>query len=60
MCRARLRCGHDDNEEVVKTVNKNIFERDALEYHMRFDETPTDPEKPEGGLLTIMKNEESN
>ena len=60
MCRARLRCGHDDNEDVVKIVNDNIFEGNALEYHMRFDGTPIDPEKPKGGLLTIMENEESN
>lgn len=57
MCRARLRCGHDDNEAVVKIVNENIFEGDALEYHMRFDGTPIDSGNPKGGLLTIMEHE---
>lgn len=46
MCRERLCCGHDDNEEIVKIVNLNIVEADALDYHMRFDGTPSEDQIP--------------
>ena len=44
LCRARLLCGKEDNEDLVKIVERNIVCADALKYHYRFDGSPCDPE----------------
>lgn len=44
LCRARLLCGKEDNEDLVKIVKRNIVCADALKYHYRFDGSLCDPE----------------
>ena len=56
MCRKRLSCGHDDHKDVAKILNQNIFEGDALEYHMRFDGTEI-PKKPWQTSFDLKKRE---
>ena len=54
MCRKRLSCGHDDHKDVARILNHNIFEGDALEYHMRFDGTEI-PKKLKQDSFGFMK-----
>lgn len=56
MCRKRLGCGHDDHKDVARILNHNIFEGDALEYHMRFDGTEI-PKKLKQGSFDLKQHE---
>lgn len=58
MCQKRLRCGHEDDEEVRKIIDLNIVCANARTYHMLFDGSPHEPdeEREPGPMIEMMEN----